>query len=451
MSTEQAAKWPWSVLGMSEKGDQRAIKLAYATRLKTMDREDADAFQGLRQARTAALAMSGGAVNQARPNMAQLARSRGGTGVAASNRTTHVPPAAANPKRPPSVVAIDQDENHARVEQAKEPIEKLSENDAPTEQEMINTVWEAYVAAIANWEFSKAAEILTDPILSDRHMRFRAERHAYQDVFEKMKSPHFKLTSDALILFEDHFHWASNAVGLAQRLQVYQSKSAMLQDELHYIMRMRPNATRQTNFKINARMEKGGSNVWGKLDRKNVLAAFSIYVLAGLSYLEARNFFVDPARPPDFGTVVILSVMLSAILLMLSSLAWETVRDKSLVVYFPETVVRLNNAWINRSQESLLYRVLLNSWLPLALCGILLPIIYYAGMLVVIGFISIVALDSAPPFRNLLALSAVSAIAYLWILNILRKKWPALNIEDQIFFWLFIPFLCLLYALFYFS
>jgi len=120
-------------------------------------------------------------------------------------------------------------------------------------------------------------------------------------------------------------------------------------------------------------------------------------------------------------------------------------------VYFPETVVRLNNAWINRSQESLLYRVLLNSWLPLALCGILLPIIYYAGMLVVIGFISIVALDSAPPFRNLLALSAVSAIAYLWILNILRKKWPALNIEDQIFFWLFIPFLCLLYALFYFS
>lgn len=451
MSTEQAAKWPWSVLGMSEKGDQRAIKLAYAKRLKTMDREDADAFQGLRQARTAALAMSGRAVNQARPNMAQLARSGGGTGVAASNRTTHAPPAAANPKRPLSVAAIDQDENQARAEQAKDPIEKVPENDAPTEQEMINAVWEAYVTAIVNWEYSKAAEILTDPILSDRHMRFRAERHAYQDVFEKMKSPHFKLTSDALILFEDHFQWASNAVGLAQRLQVYQSKSAMLQDELHYLLRMRPNATRQTNLKINARMEKSGSNQWGKLDRKNVLAAYSIYVLGGLSYFEARNFFVEPAKPTDFGTGAFLSVMLSAILLMLSSLVWEAVRDKSLVVYFPETVVRLNNAWINRSRESLLYRVLLNSWLPLALCGILVPIIYYVGMLVVVGLISIVAIEGAPPFRNLLALSALSALVYFWVLSVLRKKWPVLNIEDRIFFWLFIPFVCLLYALFYFS
>lgn len=70
-----SADWPWSDLGLDGPADERAVKSAYAARLKQIDRSDPEAFQQLRQAFEAARQRAPGARparGRSRPQMRNL-------------------------------------------------------------------------------------------------------------------------------------------------------------------------------------------------------------------------------------------------------------------------------------------------------------------------------------------------------------------------------------------
>ncbi len=66
-----SASWPWRELGLDGPADDRAVRRAYAARLKSIDRENADAFQALRTAYDAARARSPKPMGK-RPSMAEI-------------------------------------------------------------------------------------------------------------------------------------------------------------------------------------------------------------------------------------------------------------------------------------------------------------------------------------------------------------------------------------------
>ena len=75
-----SAEWPWNALGLDGEADARAVKRAYAQRLKAIDRSDATQFQQLVAARDLALKLAGpaeteGVTAKARPSIRVL---RGG-------------------------------------------------------------------------------------------------------------------------------------------------------------------------------------------------------------------------------------------------------------------------------------------------------------------------------------------------------------------------------------
>lgn len=71
-----SANWPWDELGLDGASDERAIKRAYATRLKQIGRHDPDAFQRLRSALDQARRRATGpkkAPGRSRPSMTEIA------------------------------------------------------------------------------------------------------------------------------------------------------------------------------------------------------------------------------------------------------------------------------------------------------------------------------------------------------------------------------------------
>lgn len=80
-----SVEWPWSELGLERDADERAVKRAYATRLKAIDRSDAAQFEALRRAyETARASTAGPAKSRARPSIASLIKADSESDIAAS-------------------------------------------------------------------------------------------------------------------------------------------------------------------------------------------------------------------------------------------------------------------------------------------------------------------------------------------------------------------------------
>ncbi len=243
-----SANWPWNELGLDSPSDKKSIMKAYSVRLKSMDRDDAEAFQRLQAARAFALSRTSETAPPKKPSMRQAGTNNwpgngvetksanGGVDLDApdpSLASSNPPPPPPNNDTKPVMKAENELDDEEVVNQQLPPIV------LPEEQQRsfwldskIETLWQDYQAAIDADQFDEAARVLARPEAQDREIRGKAELILIRHM--RSKRSDFNFYNADLALFEDEFQWVSDSISLQKRagylpnLVLFQSELARL-------------------------------------------------------------------------------------------------------------------------------------------------------------------------------------------------------------------------------
>ncbi len=212
-----SVSWPWSVLGLPGPTDERAVKKAYALRLRQIDRQNAEEFQQLRKAYDLARSLARdanrhGAVSRKDPRF-------NGSGQQTRKRRPSEEDLPVNPERTVTVHDMVQSEGRNPEWDWKpdgEGDSSLSERDDSSSHSLPD--FAVLVRQIKNSTFDKKEvdhfKSILDQLLADYPQRKDYVEDVVMGVLsEKMShDSSFVLSKEYIAFFEDHFKWASDGV-----------------------------------------------------------------------------------------------------------------------------------------------------------------------------------------------------------------------------------------------
>jgi hypothetical protein len=238
-----SANWPWVELGLDGPNDERAVRRAYAARLKAIDRDNAAAFQKLRSAYDAARVRAKQAAPK-RPSMSELARngqpglisfdisdrkSRDWMDVEESNETHEA--AEKIPSEAEGADNNDATEPKHRPEPEREP---FPENPPNTDLDALHSLWPSETRALYMQRLREAVrpvfggrtDDLRELLSLAMAQEFEFRRQIEWQVFSVLEQ-HVRKSPDGLInlgpnlgrVLEYEFHWYSDGVGFQRRFR----------------------------------------------------------------------------------------------------------------------------------------------------------------------------------------------------------------------------------------
>lgn len=232
------ASWPWSELALDGPTDLRAVKRAYAARLKQIDRSDPEVFQSLQRAFEIAKKRSAIAEPSTRPSMTELLRDGGSpdagpadTPLSAFCETTDVVAdtveATCEPEKqtPASSPPLD-------YGPAPNPGRDKPDASANTEIVELDALWtESSLRGEEEWwlKFQNALSwpwdtMVLDQLLSSKEaqentrLRFEAEQQLFASLAKNLDQKKMTFHWSMANLLNEHFQWSSDGVALNRRL-----------------------------------------------------------------------------------------------------------------------------------------------------------------------------------------------------------------------------------------
>ncbi|MEP3946726.1 hypothetical protein [Ascidiaceihabitans sp.] len=228
-----SAKWPWSELDLDGRTDVRSVKRAYAQKLKTIDRNDANVFQSLRTAFDEAKFLA--SPSPKKPSMRQAANGvETVPGVVSYTLDFDDLPAASQPKQDPNPQSEGPDLSKAPPEDldtedtivplptaplptamstASNPWSKPEEepqSDADKEADFFRDLAATYNTGV--WKLTPLQNILESDIAMDRGVRDHAEYLLFDRLREAVVEEGRSISQGVAKLMEQNFGWASDGV-----------------------------------------------------------------------------------------------------------------------------------------------------------------------------------------------------------------------------------------------
>lgn len=213
-----SARWPWSELGLKGKADLRDVKRAYAVKLKSIDRDNPEDFQRLRDAFSAAKARATTQGTGKKPSMRQAAGKDVGFDVEPDLRPI-----------PDGETVIEPDVLGSEPEQKSgaDPVNPMSHTSPQTETPESNP-WGASLSIEdeedkffrdlhrtfkdSKWRINDLDALLSRDIALTRNIRERAENILFTALSEAVTEEKKLVSSGIANVMEQHFGWATDGV-----------------------------------------------------------------------------------------------------------------------------------------------------------------------------------------------------------------------------------------------
>lgn len=213
-----SARWPWSELGLKGKAGLRDVKRAYAVKLKSIDRDNPEDFQRLRDAFSAAKARATAQSTGKKPSMRQAA----GKDVA-----FHIEPDLQPIPEEEPVVEPDVQHPEPEQESGTDPADPVRQTPAK-KQESAPTPWGASLSIEdeedkffrdlritfkdGKWRINDLDALLSRDIALTRNIRERAENILFTALSEAVTEEKKLVSSGIANVMEQHFGWATDGV-----------------------------------------------------------------------------------------------------------------------------------------------------------------------------------------------------------------------------------------------
>lgn len=261
-----SANWPWTELGLDGPQDERAVRRAYAGRLKAIDRDDAAAFQTLRSAYDAARARAKQAAPK-RPSMSELAR-EGQPGLTSFDTPEHrtrdwmeidedeEAPAPISEISPEAVEPVLQREPEPEAEPEREP---FPENPSNRYLDRLYEEWPLETRALFMERLRKSVrpfasegteelrELLALKLAQDFDLRRQAEWQIFsvlENFLRDDQAGRFNLAPNLGRVLEYEFDWYSDGVGFQKRFRGRSAASKIVEEMQRVVGK--PNKTRKS-------------------------------------------------------------------------------------------------------------------------------------------------------------------------------------------------------------
>ncbi|OKH88975.1 hypothetical protein LF95_02600 [Thalassospira sp. TSL5-1] len=216
-----SASWPWSVLGLFGPTDERAVKKAYALRLREIDRQDAEEFQQLREAYDMARSLARDIARHDEVSREEPYFEKSGQGAKQWR------PCGGGGEYFDDAVKVE-DVAWSELENPDRHADgnaDVSLSQAETSLSASRSDFAVRVHQIKNCTFDKKEadhfKSILDQLLADYPQRKEDVENTVMGVLsEKMnQDPSFVLSKEYVALFEDHFKWASDGVRFLKKTE----------------------------------------------------------------------------------------------------------------------------------------------------------------------------------------------------------------------------------------
>lgn len=229
-----SAEWPWSELDLDGRTDVRSVKRAYAQKLKTIDRNDANVFQSLRTAFDEAKFLASATPSPKKPSMRQAANGvETVPGVVSYSFDFDDIPQASHPEPDPnpqsetpdpSKAPLDLDAEDTTAPPPTAPLttetsttsnpwskpEEEPQSDADKEADFFRDLAATYETGV--WKLTPLQNILERDIAMDRGVRDHAEYLLFERLREAVVEEERSISQGVAKLMEQNFGWASDGV-----------------------------------------------------------------------------------------------------------------------------------------------------------------------------------------------------------------------------------------------